>query len=125
MPPELIAALTTLGLAVVGALTAWVRVVQTRIESELQRNTRLTSRAVANTDAEIAKLRDRAQELAAMLHTYRDIVRYVNSLPEGRELLSRYQDRRRVVVHDDMLTDLERRLTQIERDTPPEGVHTP
>lgn len=117
MNEQIIAALGTLALATLYALIAWVRATQARIEKELERNTTLTKQAeeaatqvAEHTGETIAKLRDRVQTLTGLVDIYRDMVRYVQSTPEGREILDRYRDRRRSIVHDADLDALEKQL---------------
>lgn len=122
MNEQLIAALGTLALAAIGALTAWVRVAQLRIEHELKRNTKLTqqageaaTQAAEQTGETVAHLRDRVQTLTALLSVYRDIVNYVKSTPEGKTIIEQFRERRLRIVHDADLEDLERRLLREAR----------
>jgi len=78
----------------------------------LRKNTQLTIEMHRDASTELAELRDRVQAQAAILDAYRDFAAYVKSTPEGKRLTTQYTDRRRTIVYDEDLVELERRATQ-------------
>jgi hypothetical protein len=128
MDPALYAEILALGLASVVGMTTLViwlfksapgwlgRVIEARLthlEHQLASNTEITKQArdaaqdtgAIQVDrdslaAQLAAERDAHQATMIARDTFRDIVRYVNATPIGREMLLTYQDRRRMTVHD-------------------------
>lgn len=100
MDSQLAAALAGLAIAAISALGVVVKVVTAGLEKKLDQNTAITAKVEKQTNGELAKARDQAQRLTWERDALRDMVRYVNSTPEGRKILLEYADRRRVRVAD-------------------------
>lgn len=72
----------------------------------LHKNTKITEEVRKQTNGDLAKARDAAQRLQLERDAYRDMVRFVNSHPEGRKVLLEYAERRKVRTHDATLDAL-------------------
>ncbi len=96
--------------ALVGALVTVVLAFLEYLRRRLAENTRKTEQIQAQTNGERAKLVDEVQKLRLLATSYRDIVRFVQSSPEGQALLARWDERRRVSIRDGAIDELETRI---------------
>jgi sensor domain CHASE-containing protein len=107
LDPQITAALISLALVVIGGIGTIVKVIvdrlaadNARIAKKVDENTKITEKVEKQTNGELAKTRDLATRLQLERDAYRDMVRYVNSRPDGRAILLEYADRRKVRVAD-------------------------
>ena len=106
LSPELQTILATLITALAGTAVAYLE----RLRRDLKANTQKTEQIQAQTNGERAKLVDEVQKLRLLATSYRDIVRFVQSSPEGQALLARWDERRRVSIRDGAIDELETRI---------------
>jgi hypothetical protein len=107
LDPQITGSLIALALTVIGGLGTLVKVLIDRVVAENRRlavkvdeNTAITEKVERQTNGQLAQARNLAQRLQLERDAYRDMVRYVNSTPDGRKLLLDYADRRKVRVAD-------------------------
>ena len=123
MTPELAAALTTVGVAALGAIGVLIRYIVVRLEAKIRENTVLTAQAkeaaenghavreslIAERDqarAYLARSRDEAQRLLLERDAYLDMIRFANARADGRAILLDYAERRQQRTHDAALNAL-------------------
>jgi predicted Holliday junction resolvase-like endonuclease len=106
LTPELQALLVALVTAVVGAVIAYLE----KLRRDLAANTEKTEQIQKQTNGERTKLINENQKLRLVAESYRDIVRFVQSTPEGRTILERWDERRRVSIRDTAIEELEARI---------------
>lgn len=93
------------------------RIIEVRIkqlETKVDENTTITAKVEKQTNGELARARDTLARITLERDAYRDMVRYVNSTPEGRTILLEYADRRKVRVADAELDALLATAAQTE-----------
>lgn len=99
---QIIGALITLGVSVIGALGTLVKVLVDQISKKLEENTTLTKEAKAAANGQLSGILDQlaaerntVQGLRAVVRERDDRIAYlVARLPQAQELMHRYSDRR-------------------------------
>ena len=127
MTPEIYAALIVLLTAALSALTLFVRYIGIRLQAAIAaakkaaddaryaaaksteavaENTAITRDIHKATNGRLAAVVDKLQAVTLERDALRAFVNYVQSRPEGKDLLSGYTERRRVHIHDPALAEL-------------------
>jgi hypothetical protein len=128
LTPEIQATLTSLLIAVLGALGLYVRYATEQFKrkldeqkAELVKNTEITQQVESQTNGQLAKARDEAQKFrliserqARVLAEQRWLISQLQKREDGRALIDAVMQARRAVVHDGDYESLEEQLLHRE-----------